>query len=416
MLIQFNFKNFKSFKNEVSLDMTATSFKDHPYNLIQTDKNESYLKVAAIYGANGSGKSSVIEAFDFMRTWVMTSFKRESEKKGIPVKRFEFDETSRKGTAEFEVFFKTKSNEYQYGFSVDNEKVHEEWLYKRDFRSKNKYNMLFERTADNKIECGKMIKDAKNLIPLVEKSTLFLSIIASAKISYAKEVFKWFIDTEVINFGNIALELFITRTLPPYIEEESYLNEMKNFLRAVDINIDDIRIEKAKDSDGGKTEYKVYSKHLSKDKTTLYEIPFTEESSGTQKMFALYNFIVSTIKNGDTLLVDELDAKLHPLLLRYVINMFHNEKINKTGAQLIYTTHDNYTLTKEIFRRDQVWFVEKNPDAVSELYSLAELRLDDNKKVRNDAAYNKQYLLGRYGAVPVLKGFDMWGNEYGESQ
>ncbi|WP_053955424.1 AAA family ATPase [Inediibacterium massiliense] len=413
MLIQFNFKNFKGFRDEVSLDMTATSLKEHPYNLIDTNKKESFLKVTAIYGANGSGKSSVIQAFEFMRKWVLTSFKRESEKKGIPIKRFAFDNVSRKKTAEFEVFFRCKSNEYQYGFTVDDKKIHEEWLYKRDFTSKNKYDTLFERIGD-KIECSNKLKSAENLVELVEESTLFLSIIASAKIMYAKEVFKWFLDTDIIDFGDIGLEMFLTRMLPPYIEEEEYLEGMKAFLKAVDINIDGIRVEKKEISDEERDEYKIFSKHLSQDKKTIYEIPFTEESSGTQKMFALYNFIISTIKNGNTLIVDELDAKLHPLLLRYVINMFHNDEINKKGAQLIYTTHDNYTLTREIFRRDQVWFVEKNEEAVSDLYSLAELKLEDNTKVRNDATYNKQYLLGRYGAVPVLRGFDMWRNEYGE--
>lgn len=415
MLIQFNFKNFKGFRDEVSLDMTSTSLKEHPYNLIYTNKEESFLKVVAIYGANGSGKSSVIQAFDFMRKWVLRSFKTESEKKGIPVKRFAFDNLSRKKTAEFEVFFRHNSNEYQYGFTVDDKKIHEEWLYKRDFRSKSKYNTLFERIGD-KIDCSNALKGAENLSLLVEESTLFLSIIASAKISYAKEVFKWFLDTDVIDFGDIGLEMFLTRMLPPYIEEEEYLENMKDFLKAVDINIDGIRIEKKETSNEESVEYKIFSKHLSEDKKTIYEIPFTEESSGTQKMFALYNFIVSTIKNGDTLIVDELDAKLHPLLLRYIINMFHNDDINKNGAQLIYTTHDNYTLTREIFRRDQVWFVEKNEDAVSDLYSLSELKLDDNKKVRNDATYNKQYVLGRYGAVPVLKGFEMWRNEHEETE
>lgn len=412
MLIQFNFKNFKGFKEETSLDMTAaTLLQEHPYNLI-TGKEESYIKVAAIYGANGSGKSSIVQAFDFMRKWVLTSFKKESEKKGIPVKRFAFDNTSRNKTAEFEVFFMHNSNEYQYGFTVDNKKVHEEWLYKRDFRGKGKYKTLFERSGD-KIECSNLLKGAEALSEFVEESTLFLSMIASAKINYAKDVFHWFIATEVIDFGDIILELVMNKMLPANIEDENYLSGIRDFLKSVDINIDGIRVEKKKNFDD-EYEYKIYSKHLSKDKKTPYEIPFTEESSGTQKMFALYTYIVNAMNNGDTLIVDELDAKLHPLLLRYIINMFHNEDINKNGAQLVYTTHDNYTLSREIFRRDQVWFVEKDENAVSELYPLSELKLDDNKKVRNDATYNKQYLLGRYGAVPILKGFDMWGNKHGE--
>ena len=115
---------------------------------------------------------------------------------------------------------------------------------------------------------------------------------------------------------------------------------------------------------------------------------------------------------GTPLFIDELDAKLHPLLLRYILTMYHDENINKNGAQLIYATHDNYTLTKEIFRRDQIWFVEKDSDAVSHLYSLAEYKTEDDKKVRKDASYNKDYLLGKYGSVPILRGYDMWGNNH----
>ncbi|MBE1556473.1 AAA family ATPase [Sporosarcina limicola] len=115
-------------------------------------------------------------------------------------------------------------------------------------------------------------------------------------------------------------------------------------------------------------------------------------------------------QNGSVIFIDELDTKLHPLLLRYVITMFHDEKTNPHNAQLIYTTHDNYTLTKDVFRRDQIWFVEKQKDLTAELYSLAEYKLDDDRKVRNDASYNKDYLLGKYGGVPVLKEFNMWGN------
>ncbi len=411
MLIQFNFKNYKCFKEEASLDMTATSLKEHPYNLINTGNDEYLTKVAAIYGANASGKSSVIQAFSFMRNWVINSFKRESEKKGIPVKRFAFDDISKTKTAEFEVFFRYKEREYQYGFTLDNKKIHEEWLYKRDFRGKYRYTTLFERSGD-KIVCEKALKGAENFISLVEESTLFLSIIANAKIDYAKDVYEWFNETYVIDFGDVGLEMIMTRLLPPYILDKKYLEGIKKFLKAIDINIDGIRIEEEKSLvDGEESSYKIFSQHLSADGKSIYEIPFNEESSGTQKMFALYNFLYLAIKNGRTLIIDELDAKLHPLLLRYVINMFHNEEINKKGAQLIYTTQDNYTLTKEIFRRDQIWFVEKNSNAASELYSLAEYKLDNDRKVRNDASYNKDYLLGRYGAVPTLKVFDMWENE-----
>lgn len=142
----------------------------------------------------------------------------------------------------------------------------------------------------------------------------------------------------------------------------------------------------------------------------LIAIPFYEESSGTQKIFALYGFFKHSIELGMPIFIDELDAKLHPLLMQYILGMFHSEKTNKNGAQLIYTSHDDYTLNKDIFRRDEIWFVEKDINSVSTLYSLSEYKIGD-KKVRNDASYNKDYLSGKYGAIPILNSFDIRGEK-----
>lgn len=410
MLIQFNFKNFKSFRDDTSLDMTATSITEHPYNLINSG-DEKYIKTAAIYGANASGKSSVIEAFEFMRNWIRDSFKQASTTEDIPIKRFAFDSEALKEPAEFEVFFKYNNHEYQYGFSLDNKKILEEWLYVKKDDSKNKYITLFER-ADGRIDCNsKLLHGAENFISMVEDKTLFLSIISNAKISYVKDVFDWFFRVFIIDYGNINFESGLTKIHSPNIENKDYQKELVNFLTSIDINIDGIIVEKLKNEND---EFKIYTKHLMKDKINYYQMPLSEESSGTQKMFTLFTYLQIALTLGGRLFIDELDAKLHPLLLRYILTMFHDENINRNGAQLIYVTHDNYTLTKDIFRRDQIWFVEKDSDAVSHLYSLAEYKSDDDKKVRKDASYNKDYLLGKYGSVPILRGYDMWRNQDAE--
>ncbi|MDG5854934.1 AAA family ATPase [Clostridium beijerinckii] len=411
MLIQFNFKNFKSFRDDTSLDMTATSITEHPYNLINSG-DEKYIKTAAIYGANASGKSSVLEAFKFMRDWINDSFKKASENEYIPLKRFAFDSNAQKEPAEFEVFFKHENNEYQYGFSLDNNTIIEEWLYLKKENSKDKYITLFERTKEG-IDCNsKLLKGAENFISMVEDKTLFLSIISNAKIVYAKDVFHWFtIGVSIIDYGNIIFESIMTRIHSQMLYEESYQKELLKFLNSIDINIQEIIVEKPKNEND---EPKIYTKHLMKDKKNYYKMPLSEESSGTQKMFTLFYFLKYSLTFGVPLFIDELDAKLHPLLLRYILTMFHDENINKNGAQLIYVTHDNYTLTKDIFRRDQIWFVEKDSESVSHLYSLAEYKSDDDKKVRKDASYNKDYLLGKYGSVPILRGYDMWRNQDGE--
>lgn len=401
MLVQFTYKNFKSYKEETTLDMTATSIKEHKYNVVENEKGNDLLKVAAIYGA--------IDAFDFMRTFIIESFKRQNEGKGIPVKRFAFDQEMRNAKAEFEVFFIYEGREYQYGFTVDNKRVHEEYLYKKNNRFKEKYDTLFERSF-NKINCGPGFKEGEKFIELLGEATLFLSLISNTKIKDANKVFQWFLNTGVVDFGDVIIEGIVSRLLPiSDLKDENYLKGLEEFMKAIDTGIEGIRVEEIKDTINEEDEpsYKVYSKHKMLDGNGFVEIPFSEESSRTQKMFSLYRFLIYTLREGNTLLIDELDAKIHPLLLRYIINMFHNPEINKNNAQLIYTTHDIYTLTKETFRRDQIWFTEKDKNGVSSLYSLAEYKLEDNKKVRNDATYNKEYLLGRYGAIPLLKKFNL---------
>lgn len=405
MLIQFNFKNFKSFKNQTTLDMTATSITEHPYNLIKgNNDDEKYVKIAAIYGANASGKSSIIQAYGFMRHWIAESFKNAADQDNIPLKRFVLDNESKKEPAEFEVFFEYKHEEYQYGFSLDNNKIYEEWLYMKKSNSKDKYITLFERVGSN-IECdSKLLKGANNFIPMVKDKTLFLSIISNAKIPYAKDVFDWFTIAGVIDYGDIDFENVLVKSQYQILEDEDYKKELTNFLRTIDINIQGIVVKKYKNESDEKVKYDVYAQHLMDDGKNYYNLPLSEESSGTQKLFSLYFWIRSAIICGVPIFIDELDSKLHPLLLRYILTMFHNDNINKYGAQLIYASHDNYTLTKDIFRRDQIWFVEKNEKSESELYSLAEYKSDDDKKVRKDASYNKDYLLGKYGAVPILRG------------
>ena len=412
MLIQFNIKNYKSFKDQVSLDMTATSIQEHPYNLLENTKGEKYLKVAAIYGANASGKSNLIDAFYFMRFFVLNSLAKSNEDSNIPVKPFLFDKFSRNDKSEFEVFFTFKDKEYQYGFTVDQKKVYEEWLYKRDFRGKNNYKTLFERSAAS-IRCDNSFKEAKIYTPGVNDKTLFLSLLSTLNIREAKDIYDWFYNALVLDYGDALIESYISRLLPAEkINDEAYLNDFQEFLKNIDINIDGIRIEKAKKAadTNEKEVYRVYSRHKMQDGSEV-EIPFSEESGGTQKMFCVYSFLMRCLQNGSTLFIDELDAKLHPLLLRYIISTYHNPKINTKGAQLIYSAHDSYTLSRETFRRDQIWFTDKNSDGVSTLYSLAEYKLDNDKKVRNDATYYKDYLSGRYGAIPVFREFSVREDE-----
>lgn len=406
MLVQFNFENFKSFRDENTLDMTATSIKEHPYNVIEYTSKDRFLKVATIYGANASGKSNVIEAFNFMRYFVLNSLaiNEDINKKDeiIPVKSFAFDDNKNE-TSLFEVFFIVDNVEYQYGFTVDNKRIYEEWLYSRNIRRKNT-TTLFQREG-NDIVCGAKMKDAEKFIESVDDKTLFVTLTAKTNVKVSKIVFKWFLDSFVIDFGDSIFEAYISNYLSnEIITDEVYKKKVEEFLIAIDTGIKGIRVEEIKDDK--KKKYRIFAKHATKT-GEMVEIPFEEESSGTIKMFCLFNFFLKSLENGTPLFIDELNAKLHPLLVRYIVNMFHDPEINKKNAQLIFTTHDVSTLTKDVFRRDEIWFTEKDEEGVSTLFSLVEYRLDDNSKVRNDATYNKDYLSGRYGAIPILREFNI---------
>lgn len=413
MLMQFNCKNFKSYKEEFSLDMSATSITEHSDHVVLLNKGavtEKLLKVAAIYGANASGKSNVLEALEHMKFLVKTSFTDASKRKIIPLKRFSFDEESKNSTSIFEVYFTYKEEQYQYGFSLNSNKIFEEWLYKRDFRMKEKYTLIFEREFQE-YSLNDSLKDYLPLLNSLSPQTLLLSFLSNIKLPDINNVYDWFSETNIINFGDPLRDMMAHKILPQEcFDEKEDKNEFEKYLNSIDVGIEKIKVEEIPDSkdEDGNAAYKVFSIHTNNETKQPESLNLSEESHGTLKMITLYEPIKNALRHGATLLIDEMDAKLHPLLTKYIVNIFFNKEINKKNAQLIFTTHDVVNLTKELFRRDEIWFVEKNEKKESSLYSLIEYRLDDTK-VRKDASYNKDYLYGRYGAVPILKKFGMGG-------
>ena len=403
MLIQFSFKNFKSFKDEITLDMTASSIKEHLDKVIDKDNNK-YLKVTAIYGANASGKSNVIEAFSHMKKIILDSFTEEAKWQNIPLKKFKFDEISKKSTSTFEVFFKYNNETYQYGFELDNYSIKEEWLYKEKKVKYKKFELVFAR-QNNEFELSKELKIYNEMLNGLSEKTLILSFLANIKIEDIKNTYEWFKETKVLNLETFYTKDNLSEFLPKELLEGnlSAKKNFNNFLSDIDVGIKDIKIEEINSKE--KNKYNIFSVHLNNDNNEKEYLPISEESDGTLKMISLYSDIEKCINKGGTIFIDELDAKLHPLLTKYLIQKFHNKITNPNNAQLIYTTHDVINLKKEVFRRDEVWFVEKNSKNESYLYSLVEYK-NDNTKIRNDASYNKDYLLGKYGALPLLKEFE----------
>ena len=406
MLIRFSFKNFKSFKNENCLDMEATSLKEHEYNVAKTENGE-YLKVSAIYGANASGKTNVLQAFDYMKKRILVS---DDSKKNSPIDEeniYSFMINNDPIALEVEILAKNNKI-YKYGFEVLKDTIISEWLFEKRV---NKFYAIFERENNNVSMKPNKISDLVN----IDERTLFLNIYS--KIDRNNEdfsnVYDWFVNSTYLDLGNPNFERFINnRVSLKILSDENYKKELLKFIKTFDSGIEGIKttpdsIEAVK-SNNGIIDIEVIHKG---ENGELKALPFYLESNGTRKMFHLFDFFMDALKNGMVLFVDELDAKLHPLLTRYIINLFHNSDTNKGNGQLIYSTHDTVNLNKETFRRDEIWFAEKDKDGISEIYALSDYILEDDKnagkKVRNDATYNKDYLTGRYGAIPVLEEFNI---------
>lgn len=407
MLIRFSFKNFKSFKDENCLDMEATSLKEHEYNVAKIDNGE-YLKVSAIYGANASGKTNVLQSFDYMKNRILIS---DDSKKSSPIDEeniYSFMINDEPIALEIEILAKNNKI-YKYGFELVKDNIISEWLYEKRV---NKFYSIFERENNN----IKMVKDNKlPKLANIDERTVFLNIYS--KIDRNNEdfsnVYDWFVNSTYLDLGNPNFESFINnRVSLKILSDENYKKELLKFIKTFDSGIEGIKttpdsIEAVK-SNNGIIDIEVIHRG---ENGELKALPFYLESNGTRKMFHLFDFFMDALKNGMVLFVDELDAKLHPLLTRYIINLFHNSETNKGNGQLIYSTHDTVNLNKETFRRDEIWFAEKDKDGISEIYALSDYILEDDKnagkKVRNDATYNKDYLTGRYGAIPVLEEFDI---------
>ncbi len=411
MLIRFSFKNFKSFKDENLLDMEATALKEHEYNIARTE-NIDLLKVAAIYGANASGKTNVLQAFDYMKKRILVS---DDSKKNSPIDEeniYSFMINNEPISLEVEILAKNNKI-YKYGFEVLKNSIVSEWLY---IKKVNKFYSIFEREKNNvTMKSNNKISGLAN----IDERTLFLNIYS--KIDKDNEdfnnVYEWFVNANYLDLGNPRFEDFINNRISlKILSDEKYKKELLRFIKTFDSGIEGIKTtpDSIEEVQNNNRVVKVELIHRGED-NKLKALPLDLESNGTRKMFHLFDFFMDALKNGMVLFIDELDAKLHPLLTRYIINLFHNSETNIGNGQLIYSTHDTVNLNKDTFRRDEIWFTEKNRDGVSEIYALSDYILEDDedsknktgKKVRNDATYNKDYLTGRYGAIPVLEEFEI---------
>lgn len=420
MLIQFCFKNFKSFRDDTILDMSATKITEHSDRVVSLC-NEKILPVAAIFGPNASGKSNVIEAFRFMVNYVVESFSyggdtadKKSQYKILKPTPFLFDSTSKNAESSFEVYFVDSEDHgyklYNYGFTLNQEGIVEEWLNSKAKTAKE-FKRIFYRNQEETDLSGLPQKNRFNILVSLEKETLIVSLGAKLKIAKLRMIRDWFYNNNFTNFGNPYENAFLSHLIPEgFTENKSVQEKVLSYFSSFDSSIIGFNVETLKSDDSDRTHIKIDAIHRTIDGGTA-SIPLEDESDGTLKMFALYPALQDTLANGSVLFVDELNARLHPLLVRSFLITFLNPKINTKNAQLIFTTHDSWQLSNNLLRRDEIWFTEKNSLGISTLYSLADFVDEDGTKIRKDESYEKNYLLGKYGAVPTLKYFDMFKEE-----
>lgn len=413
MLLKFTFKNFRSFKDENILDMTATKVTELSYHVRKIGK-EKMLPITAIYGANASGKTNVINALAFMRMCVIHSHlfdtKVNIEKLKYPYNdsiKFSFIDNNENAFSIFEVvFILPNKKRYIYGFKIDKKGFKEEWL--QLIKSNNECSNIIIREDYKLTSYNTRQKDIrKNIAVSLSNTSLILSLGSVLKDNLLITIYNWFNSIDIIDFGIPVLDTIISKTI---ISSDLVTGKLKdtflNYLSSFDKSIVDYSIEEYFNNDVGQTKYRIYTHHKIFNSNELKKLPLVAESSGTQKMIALFLHFYDAICNGYIILIDELNAKLHPLLVRLILNMFANPTTNPNNAQLIFTTHDSWLMKSNILRRDEIWFTEKDDNDISILYSLVEFKDNDGKIIRKDENYEKNYLLGKYGAVPQLSLFN----------
>lgn len=404
MLCQFTIKNFKSIKDEATFDMQAAAISEHEDKIIKEIDGELFLPVSVIYGPNGGGKSNVLEALHTLNSKVLRPLCAacdrtdcEIKARKIPVEPFAFSEESKKEPTEFEVFFRTKLAEYRYILHIKGEAVIYESLDRIKLET-GRRSALFTRS-----ESQVSLKGVFGKFRISNELSASLPLLSYLGITYKKneivaDVLEWFEDSiDFLNYGNPYQEL---RTA--VAKSEKIKGLVLDMIQEMDLDIEDFRIE---EKDGDLIE--IYTKHVVDGYSA--EITLSEESSGTKKLFGLLPFIAASLVYGTTLVIDELDAKIHPVLLQSIIERFTDMNINRRGAQLIFTSHDLSTMNGSLFRRDEIWFVAKGNGQNSKLYSLVEFKNDKGESVRKDAKYDKQYLESKYGADPYLRKIIDWG-------
>lgn len=428
MLLEFTVGNFLSFKEPVTLSLEAAGISEYPENVFEAGRYR-LLKSAVVYGANASGKSNLIEAMYAMRDIVLSTASMASTD-AINVTPFLLSTETRTKASHFEILILLDGIRYRYGFEATSERVQAEWLFSA---KAEKEKPLFIREG-NAIEVSRNFREGKDLEERTRENALFLGVVDQFNGATAKRIMKWFDLWMIISgvhhydYRRATFQLFNIAHYQPVI---------KDFLRQLDLGFSDVKVleekvqlpglsalpNEARENLGAiygikprkyfKTVHEVFDEGGGEAGRIEFDLDH-QESAGTRKVFDLLGLVFSALGLGGILVVDELDSKLHPLLTKSLVLLFNSQENNPNNAQLIFATHDTNLLSQGNFRRDQIYFVEKDRQGATDLYSLLEYK-EDGETIRKDRSFEKDYIQGRYGAIPYLgdfsKLFSQWPKE-----
>lgn len=415
MIYEFSFSNFRSYKNEASIDFTAKPILEFESSLISTNSDISLLPVCAIYGPNGGGKSGVLMALHALRNIVigplvqMAFMKKKNEQLAETTLRhlqegivesytvpayYKWNDEGKNIPTKYSILFQVENCKYRYEIALCSDTIEEENLY---FETEDRdVEAVFERDAEGVYLCRELdgldIDNMNESLPLLSYISMFKNI------ELVDRALQFFFQMQVMNFDKPRQD---RRILVEQLEKDK--TRILNVIQSMGIDICDMRIEYEDDG----TIQEIYTKHQLSD-GTIKELCLYEESSGTRKIVSIIPFILKGIDRGCLFVIDELDAKLHPSLLKKIIELFTDKETNQNAAQMLFTSHDLTTMSNEVFRRDEIWFSAINGYDESVLYSLVDFRKENGSKPRNDENYSKQYLEGRYGADPYMRRIKNW--------
>lgn len=421
-ILNFTVENFRSIAQRKSISFRPDIIKDEPKENIYKSDNFSYLKTVAIYGANSSGKSNLINALGCMGTILVNSVKM-NDKEELPYFPFRLNKKNHLLPTLYEVDIIIENTRYKYGFSNKEYKIFDEWLIRVENSGTEK--PLFIRNEEGIGVNEKLFSEGKDLESRTNENRLFVSLVGQLGGEISNKIIGFF-SKSLNTLSGLNTDGLTSYTKYVLNENITGCSDIKHFFKQLQLGFIDV-ITKERNFDinelpndmpkelkdklaqelKGKKLVSVFSTHgIYDDEGQLVEtstFPFEEmESDGTQKLFDLAGPIFDTIKNGSILVIDELDAKMHPLISRELVALFNNPEQNPLGAQLIFTTHDINLLSSKLLRRDQIWFTEKDQQERTDVYSLRDIVLPDGTKPRGDGNLERNYIKGRYGAIPYI--------------